>query len=63
MKNNYISNIINMVKYNIKTAYVMSIAIGNITELKYADIFSVESSNITKSQVNKVHNAGREILA
>ena len=48
---------------NIKTVYVMSIAIGNITDLKYADAFSVEASNVNESLVNKVHNEGKEIYA
>jgi len=46
-----------------KTMYVMSIAIGNITELKYADAFSVEASNVNRTLVSMVHNDGKEILA
>ena len=55
----------NTKKYDkdIKTVYVMSIAIGNITELEYADAFSVEASNVTTSQVNMVHNKGKELYA
>ena len=48
---------------NIKTVYVMSIAIGNITDLEYADAFSIEATNVTESQVNRVHNAGKELYA
>ena len=48
---------------NIKTVYVMSIAIGNITDAKYADAFSVEASNVNPDLVNKVHNEGKELLA
>ena len=48
---------------NIKTVYVMSIAIGNITDAKYADAFSVEASNVNPSLVNKVHNEGKELYA
>ena len=48
---------------NIKTVYVMSIAIGNITDLEYADVFSIEATNVTESQVNRVHNAGKELYA
>lgn len=48
---------------NIKTVYVMSIAIGDITDLKYADAFSVEASNVTEALVNKVHNVGKELYA
>jgi len=45
----------------IKTVYVMVIAIGDITKLKYADAFSVESMNINADLVRNVHNAGSEI--
>lgn len=48
---------------NIKTVYVMSIAIGNITDAKYADTFSVEAANVNTSLVNKVHNEGKELYA
>ena len=48
---------------NIKTLYVMSIAIGNITDAKYADGFSVEATNVTTNQVKRVHNAGKELYA
>ena len=55
----------NIKKYNqnIKTVYVMSIAIGNITDAKYADAFSIEASNVTDNQVSRVHNAGKELYA
>lgn len=46
-----------------KTVYVMSIAIGNITDLSYADAFSVEATNVTSNLVNKVHNAGKELYS
>lgn len=48
---------------NIKTVYVMSIAIGDITKLEYADSFSVEATNVTTSLVTRVHNAGKELYA
>lgn len=55
----------NIKKYdkNIKTVYVMSIAVGNITDLKYADAFSVEATNVNEALVSKVHNAGKELYA
>lgn len=46
---------------NIKTVYVMSIAIGKITDLEYADCYSVEETNVTPNLVNIVHNEGKEI--
>lgn len=48
---------------NIKTVYVMSIAIGNITDLKDSDAFSVEASNVNESLVTRVHNEGCELYA
>lgn len=46
-----------------KTVYVMSIAVGNIIDLKYADAFSVEASNVNRTLVKRVHNAGKELYA
>lgn len=46
----------------IVTVYVMSVAYGNITNLQYADAFSVESSFVTEKLVNKVHNEGKELF-
>ena len=54
---------IKSVDKNIKTVYVMSIAIGNITDAKYADAFSVEATNVNVTLVNKVHNEGKELYA
>lgn len=48
---------------DIKTVYVMSIAIGNITDAKYADAFSVEASNVNPNLVRTVHNKGKELYA
>ncbi|MBN1073332.1 glycerophosphodiester phosphodiesterase [Clostridium botulinum] len=47
----------------IKTIYVMSIALGDITELTEADGFSVEASFITPRLVSMVHNSGKKIFA
>ena len=46
---------------NIKTVYVMSLAVGDVLLLDIADNFSVEASNVNKSLVTKVHNAGKEL--
>ncbi len=54
---------IKKVDQKIKTVYVMSIAIGNITDAKYADAFSVEASNVNRTLVNKVHSEGKELYA
>ena len=47
----------------VETVYVMSIAYGNITTLKYADHFSVEASNVNRALVNRVHNEGKQLYA
>ncbi len=47
----------------ITTAYVMSFAYGDITQLKYADAYSVEATSITKEMVDRVHNQGKQIYA
>ena len=46
---------------SIETVYVMSLAYGNITDLKAADHFSIEASSVNKKLVKKVHNEGKEI--
>lgn len=48
---------------NIKTLYVMSIAIGDITKLEYADNFSVEATNVNEELVNRVHSEGKKLFA
>ncbi len=47
---------------SISTVYVMSIAYGDITQLKAADHFSVEASNATESLIARVHRAGKELF-
>ena len=48
---------------NIQTVYVMSLAYGDINQLKAADHFSIEATSITEKIVSDVHNAGKEIYA
>ena len=40
----------------------MSLAIGNIIDLEYADDYSIEASNITYSLVARIHNSGKKIF-
>lgn len=47
---------------NIKTLYVMSIAVGNINDLEYADNFSVEASNVDEELVETVHKEGKKLF-
>lgn len=48
---------------NIPTAYVMSLAYGEINSLAAADHFSIEAASITDKIVSDVHNAGKELYA
>lgn len=47
---------------NIKTLYVMSIAVGDINDLEYADNFSVEASNVDEELVETVHKEGKKLF-
>ncbi len=47
----------------VSTVYVMSLAYGDITELRAADNFSIEASSINKTMVQKIHAAGKELYA
>ena len=46
---------------SIETAYITSVSYGNFTDLEYADGYSVESTLLSKSFVNKVQKAGKQI--
>lgn len=48
---------------SIQTAYVMSIAYGDISNLDAADNFSIEASSITKSLVSSIHKSGKQVFA
>lgn len=47
----------------IQTAYVMSLAYGDISSFTAADHFSVEATSVTKKLVSDVHNAGKKLYA
>lgn len=47
----------------IKTIYLLPLAIGNYAEMTYADGLSVKSSFITQKLVNHVHDNGKVIYA
>ena len=46
---------------SIETAYITSVSYGNFTDLEYADGYSVESTLLSKSFVNKAQKAGKQI--
>lgn len=54
---------IKSINNKIQTAYIMSIAYGDLLKLDKADNFSIESSMINSSLVKKIHNDGKEIYA
>ncbi len=60
-QNYYVLENVKKIDPSVKTVYVMSIAIGKITDLKDADHFSVEASNVTLDLIEKVHNEGKEL--
>lgn len=45
----------------IETAYITSVSYGNFTDLEYADGYSVESTLLSKSFVNKAQKTGKQI--
>ena len=47
----------------VSTAYIMSLAYGDISKLNKADNFSIEASSINKDLVKKLHNDGKEVFA
>lgn len=47
---------------SIQTLYVMTIAVGDITQLKYADSFSVEATNANSELLDKVHKEGKKLF-
>ena len=46
---------------SVETAYITSVSYGNFTNLEYADGYSVESTLLSKSFVNKAQKAGKQI--
>lgn len=46
---------------NIRTGYIMKVAIGNFSKLKYADFFSMKYSYVTDHLVEDAHEAGKEV--
>lgn len=46
---------------SIETAYITSVSYGNFTNLEYADGYSVESTLLSQSFVNKAQKAGKQI--
>ena len=47
----------------IETVYVMSIAIGEFYNLKYADAFSIKYTYITNEVVRNIHDKGKKVYA
>ena len=45
----------------VRTLYIMTLAVGNVKDIPFADAFSVEESSITTRLVKSVHRAGKQI--
>ena len=48
---------------DISTLYIMSVALGNITEIEFADHFSIEASFIKNSLLHSVHESNKQLFA
>ena len=46
---------------SIETVYITSVSYGNFTDLEYADGYSVESTMLSQSFVNRAQKAGKQI--
>ena len=47
----------------IKTVYILSIVIGDVSGMEYADIFSVRHNFVTRELVEQIHHDGKQIYA
>ena len=47
---------------SVRTAYVLSMAYGDINELTASDYFSIEATSATEAMVNRVHGAGKQLF-
>jgi len=52
--------IVESLKPELKTGYIMFVAIGDLEKLN-VDFYSVEETNVTESFVSKAHSSGREV--
>lgn len=46
---------------NIQTGYIMSVAMGSFETMQSVDVFSIESSFVTRSLVNRIHAVGKTV--
>ncbi len=46
---------------NIKTGYIMKVILGDFSQMKYVDFFSMKHTAVTEELVSKVHESGKEI--
>jgi len=47
---------------SIRTAYVLSLAYGDINELTASDCFSIEATSATETMVSRIHGAGKQLF-
>lgn len=52
-------------EYNpdIKTVYVMPVAMGDFRQLQAADVFSIQSSYISERLIDQIHREGKQVYA
>lgn len=48
---------------DIKTAYIVHVAFGDIGELEYADVISIRHTYVNANMVKKLHKQGKDIYA
>lgn len=48
---------------DIKTVYIMTMAIGELGDMEYADVYSVRYNFLTASMVRNAHRHGKEVYA
>lgn len=46
---------------DMQTGYIMSVAMGSFENMQYVDLFSIESSFVTRALVSRIHAAGKSI--
>lgn len=47
----------------IQTGYIMSVAMGSFESMQNVDVFSIESSFVTRSLVSRIHSVGKTVAA
>ena len=54
---------IKTINSDVKTAYIVHIAFGEISDLEYADVISIRHTYVNANMVKKLHKQGKDIYA